>query len=123
LIACRSVFEFKQKFETQTELSKIKDQKSKINKFMNERDIFDEKQEIKKQNYACTYCGQRDDYDVRWMKRTKKKQFPRHLSEQDRARFQKSQDYMVRIDDVLMCKNMRCRKRFDIPSSQTVVFI
>lgn len=90
---------------------------------MNERDIFDEKQEIKKQSYVCTYCGQRDDYDVRWMKRVKKKQPPRHFSEQDRARFAKSQDYMVRIDDVLMCKNMRCRKRFDIPSSQTVVFI
>lgn len=90
---------------------------------MNERDIFDEKQEIKKQNYACTFCGQRDDYDVRWMKRTKKKQPPRHFNEQDRARFAKSQDYMVRIDDVLMCKNIRCRKRFDIPSSQTVVFI
>ena len=32
-------------------------------------------------------------------------------------------DYMVRVDDQLMCKNMRCRKRFEIPSSQTVVFI
>jgi hypothetical protein len=90
---------------------------------MHERDIFDEKQEIKKQSYACTFCGQRNDYDVRWMKRTKKKQPPRNLSEQDRGRFAKSQDYMVRIDDVLVCKNMRCRKRFDIPSSQTVVFI
>ena len=90
---------------------------------MNERDIFDEKQEIKSQNYACTFCGQRDDYDVRWLTRRKKRQTPRQLSEQDRARFAKSQDYMVRVDDVLMCKNMRCRRRFDIPSSQTVVFI
>jgi len=90
---------------------------------MNERDIFDEKQEIKKQSYACTYCGQRDDYDVRWLKRTKKKQMPRHFSEHDRSQFQKSQDYMVRVDDVLFCKNMRCRKRFEIPSFQTVVFI
>ncbi|MDT7604858.1 MAG: hypothetical protein QOF61_2855, partial [Acidobacteriota bacterium] len=32
-------------------------------------------------------------------------------------------DYMVRIDDMLMCKNPRCRKRFDIPNSQSVVFI
>jgi hypothetical protein len=90
---------------------------------MNERDIFDEKQEIKKQNYACTHCGQRDEYDVRWLKRTKKKQMPRHFNEQDRARFQKSQDYMVRVDDMLVCKNIRCRKRFEIPSFQTVVFI
>jgi len=34
------------------------------------------------------------------------------MNEHDRARYQKSRDYMVRIDDMLMCKNMRCRKRF-----------
>lgn len=90
---------------------------------MQERDIFDEKQEIKKANFACPYCRERNDYDVRWMKRTKKKHEPRHLNQQDKARFHNSRDYMVRVDDMLMCKNMRCRKRFDIPSSQTVVFI
>lgn len=90
---------------------------------MNERDIFDEKQEIKKANYACPYCRERNDYEIRWMKRTKKKNAPRHLNQQDQTRYQKSRDYMVRIDDMLVCKNMRCRKRFDIPSSQTVVFI
>lgn len=90
---------------------------------MHERDIFDEKQEIKKANYSCPFCRERNDYDVRWMKRTKKKNTPRNLSEQDRMRIQKSRDYMVRIDDQLMCKNMRCRKRFEIPSSQSVVFI
>lgn len=90
---------------------------------MNERDIFDERQETKSANYACPYCRVRHDYDVRWIKRTKKKQAPRQLNEQDRARFQKSRDYMVRVDDMLMCKNIRCRKRFEIPSSQSVVFI
>jgi hypothetical protein len=90
---------------------------------MNERDIFYEKQEIKKQNFACPFCGQRDDFDVRWLKRTKKKQAPRNLSEDDRRRAAKSQDYMIRVDDQLSCKNMRCRKRFEIPNSQTVVFI
>ncbi len=90
---------------------------------MHERDIFDEKQEIKKANFSCPYCRERADYDVRWMKRTKKKQPPRNLNDHERAQYQKSRDYMVRIDDVLMCSNMRCRKRFDIPSSQTVVFI
>ncbi len=90
---------------------------------MHERDIFDEKQEIKTANFSCPHCRERGDYDVRRMKRTKKKQAPRNLNDQERAQYQKSRDYMVRIDDVLMCKNMRCRKRFDIPSSQTVVFI
>lgn len=90
---------------------------------MKESDIFDERQETKKADYNCPFCGQRETYDVRWLKRTKKKNAPRHVAEQDRSRFEKSRDYMVRVDDMLVCRNMRCRKRFEIPSSQTVVFI
>lgn len=90
---------------------------------MQEREIFDEKQETKQASFACPFCRERNEYQVRWLKRTKKKNAPRNLNQQDRARFEKSRDYMVRVDDVLMCKNMRCRKRFEIPSSQTVVFI
>ena len=90
---------------------------------MQERDIFDEKQEIKKASFSCPHCRERNDYEVRWMRRTRKKNAPRSLNQQDRARFDKSRDYMVRMDDVLACKNMRCRKRFEIPSAQSVVFI
>jgi hypothetical protein len=90
---------------------------------MQERDIFDEKQEIKTASFSCPHCRERNDYDVRWLKRVKKKNSPRQMNEHDRARFDKSRDYMVRVDDQLMCKNMRCRRRFEIPSSQTVVFI
>ncbi len=90
---------------------------------MKESDIFEERQEIKKANFACPSCRERNDYDVRWMKRVKRRQMPRNMGEHERSQFEKSRDYMVRIDDVLMCKNMKCRKRFDIPSSQTVVFI
>ncbi len=90
---------------------------------MHERDIFDERTETKKANFSCPHCRTRDDYEVRWLKRTKKKNTPRKFNEQDRAQFEKSRDYMVRVDDMLMCKNMRCRRRFEIPSSQTVVFI
>jgi hypothetical protein len=90
---------------------------------MNERDIFDERQEVKKASFACPFCRERSDYDIRWIKRTKKKQPPRNLNEHERAQYQKSRDYMVRVDDMLMCRNIRCRKRFEIPSSQSVVFI
>ena len=90
---------------------------------MQERDIFDERQEIKKANYSCPFCRERNDYDIRWMTRVKKRNVPRQMTQDDRARFEKSRDYMVRIDDQLMCMNIRCRKRFEIPSSQTVVFI
>lgn len=90
---------------------------------MHERDIFDEKQETKKASFVCPFCRERGDYDVRWLKRVKKKAAPRNTNEADRMRFEKSRDYMIRVDDQLMCSNMRCRRRFEIPSSQTVVFI
>lgn len=90
---------------------------------MHERDIFDERQETKKASFSCPFCHERNEYDVRWIKRTKKRQAPRQMSQDDRTRFDKSRDYMVRVDDQLMCRNIRCRKRFEIPSSQTVVFI
>lgn len=90
---------------------------------MQERDIFDERQEVKIANFSCPFCRERHDYDIRWMTRRKKRQPPRGISQHDKARFDKSRDYMVRIDDQLMCKNMRCRKRFEIPTSQSVVFI
>ena len=89
---------------------------------MIERDIFDERQEVKKASFSCPHCRERADYDVRWLKRTKKKNVNTR-NEQDRAQFQKSRDYMVRVDDMLMCSNIRCRKRFEIPTSQSIVFI
>lgn len=88
---------------------------------MNEQDFFNEKQEFKKATYNCPHCRQSDQYEVRWLRRTRKPAPPRGANEMDRARYQKSRDYMVRIDDMLACKS--CRRRFDIPSSQSVVFI
>ncbi len=90
---------------------------------MQEKDIFDEKQETKTASFVCPMCRERNDYEVRWLKRTKKKNTSRNMSRDDRARFDKSRDYMVRVDDMLMCKNMRCRRRFEIPSAQSIVFI
>jgi uncharacterized protein YbaR (Trm112 family) len=88
---------------------------------MNERDFFNEKQETKQASFSCPHCRQRAEYEVRWLRRTKKAQVPRGAGEQDKRQFQNSRDYMVRIDDMLACRH--CRKRFDIPSSQSVVFI
>ena len=90
---------------------------------MQEREIFDERQEVKKASFSCPNCRERNEYDVRWLTRRKKQQAPRNLSQDDRASFAKSRDYMVRVDDQLMCKNLKCRRRFEIPSSQSVVFI
>jgi len=88
---------------------------------MNEKDFFEERPESKPATYSCPHCRERGEYSVRWLRRTKKAQLPRGASEQDRARFAKSLDYMVRVDDMLVCN--KCRRRFDIPNSQSIVFI
>ena len=88
---------------------------------MNERDFFDERQEAKRASFSCPHCRERADYEVRWLRRTKKRDVPRGASQQDRQNFQRARDHMVRVDDLLVCHS--CRKRFDIPNSQSVVFI
>jgi hypothetical protein len=53
----------------------------------------------------------------------RKAQVPRNADERDRARFAKAQSYMVRQDDLVGCKNIRCRKRFEVTSLQSVAFL
>jgi hypothetical protein len=53
----------------------------------------------------------------------KKKNLPPRADDRDRAKFAKAQSYMLRRDDMMMCKNMRCRKRFEITSVQSVAFL
>ena len=90
---------------------------------MEERDFFDERSEKKQANLNCPHCHQSAEYDVMWLVRTKKRQLPGRADERDRARFAKARSYMLRKDDVMMCKNLRCRKRFDISGVQSVVFV
>ncbi len=90
---------------------------------MDERDYYVEKQELKKATYTCPKCRQSGEFSIRWLLRTRKRELPRGASELDRAKFAKARDYMVRVDDMLLCPNPRCRGRFEIPNSQTVVFI
>jgi hypothetical protein len=89
---------------------------------MDEREFFDERPEKKPATLNCPHCHQSADYEVTWLVRTKKRQLPGRADERDRARFAKAQSYMLRKDDVMGCKNLRCRKRFDITTLQSVVF-
>jgi len=91
-------------------------------KLMEERDFFDEKQEKKPASLNCPHCHQAAEYEVTWVVRTKKRQLSGRADERDRARFAKARSYMLRKDDMMACKNMRCRKRFDISGVQSVVF-
>jgi hypothetical protein len=90
---------------------------------MQEKEFFDEREEKKPRSLTCPHCRQEGEYDISWLVRTKKRQLPPRADETDRARFAKAQSYMVRRDDMLMCKNMRCRKRFEIAGVQSVAFL
>jgi hypothetical protein len=89
---------------------------------MEEREFFDERPEKKLATLNCPHCQQTAEYEISWLVRTKKKQLPGRADERDRARFAKAQSYMLRRDDMMACKNMRCRKRFEISGVQSVVF-
>ena len=90
---------------------------------MDERDFFDESETVKPAVLNCDKCHRSETYDVRWLVRTKKRQLPSRADERDRAKWAKARSYMVRRDDVIACKNLRCRKRFEISSLQSVAFV
>ena len=90
---------------------------------MDERAFYTESQTTKAATLHCPYCKSSETYDLRWMVRKKKDRIPQGADERDRARFQKSQSYMVLLDDKVACKNLRCRKRFDISGVKTMAFL
>jgi sarcosine oxidase delta subunit len=87
---------------------------------MEEREFFDERTEQKTHTLKCPHCGQAGEYELNWLVRRKRAQVPRGADERDRARFAKAQSYMVRRDDLVGCKNIRCRKRFEVSGIQSV---
>jgi hypothetical protein len=90
---------------------------------MDERDFFNEKPEVHPHTINCPSCRQAAEYQIRWIRRTKKPSLPPRANEQDRIRFKAARDYMVRVDDVVSCSNTRCRKRIEITNLQTVVLL
>jgi len=88
-----------------------------------ERDMFDEKDQKRSHNLTCPHCRLAGDYELSWLVRTKKRQLPPRADERDRAKFAKARSYMVRKDDMVACKNLRCRKRFEVAGVQSVAFL
>ena len=90
---------------------------------MEEREMFTEKDQKRSHTLTCPHCRQSGDYELSWLVRTKKPQLPPRADERDRAKFSKARSYMVRKDDMVACKNMRCRKRFEVAGVQSVAFL
>jgi hypothetical protein len=90
---------------------------------MDERNFYTETPEMKRATYTCPKCRQASEFQIRWLRRTKKSNIAPGAKDLDRAKFAKARDYLLRVDDQLICPNPRCRNRFDIPNDQTVVLI
>jgi len=90
---------------------------------MDERQYYSESRTTKPATLNCPYCKTADTYELNWIVRKKKDRLPPGGDERDRAKFAKAQSYMVLMDDKVGCKNLRCRKRFDISGVKSMAFI
>ena len=89
---------------------------------LNERDCFIETAELKPMSLRCPQCGHRDDYQIKWLLRERKERMPGGGGDaRDRAMFEKLRDHLYRVDDTVTCT--KCRRRFEIPSHQSMVFL
>jgi hypothetical protein len=90
---------------------------------MDEREFFSESEESKPAPLNCPHCRQVETYELRWIVRRKKNAPPPRASEEDRRKFAAVKSYMVRKDDLVVCKNPRCRKRIEVSGVQSVAFL
>ena len=88
---------------------------------LDERDFFNNRNETRNDRLTCARCKHMNEYQMRWVVRTRKDRIPPGAGERDRALFAKLRDYMIRVDDSVTCKT--CGKKFDIPSQHSMVFL
>jgi hypothetical protein len=90
---------------------------------VDERAYYSESQTKKAATLNCPFCKTQESYELNYIVRTKKDRLPGGADERDRAKFAKAQSYMLLVDTQTMCRNPRCRKRFDISGVKTVAFM
>ena len=84
---------------------------------LDERAFFTDRQETRQGKYTCPKCRRTNDYPIRWVRRAKKDRLPPGADDGDRARFAKLRDYLLRLDEDVVCK--ACGKKFEIPSQHS----
>jgi hypothetical protein len=88
---------------------------------LDERAFFSEKPETRSGSYQCPRCRRTGEYAIRWLRRFKKDRLPAGADEEDRARFAKLRDYLLRLDEDVVCK--ACGRKFEIPSQHSLMFV
>ena len=84
-----------------------------------EKAYFQDKPESRPARYACPRCKRTNEYSIRWMRRTKRKDRAPQGGE-DRAKYEKLRDHLLRLDDEVTCKT--CGKKFEVPSHHSLLF-
>jgi hypothetical protein len=85
-----------------------------------ERAFFTEKSETRPTKFQCPKCRRSNEYMIRWVRRSKRDRLPPGADENDRAKFAKLRDYVLRLDEEVTCKS--CGKKFEIPSQHSLMF-
>ena len=88
---------------------------------LDESALFNKKPETRTGRYQCPRCQRTSDYDVKWVRHSKKGRAPKGASAADKEKFEKLRDYLLRVDDDVTCKT--CGKRFEIPSQHSLMFV
>jgi hypothetical protein len=88
---------------------------------LSERDLFVDRPETRQGRFQCPKCRRTHDYSIRWVRRAKKDRLPPGADEVDRAKFAKLRDYLLRLDDEVVCRS--CGKKFEIPSQHSLMFV
>jgi hypothetical protein len=88
---------------------------------LDERVFFNERPENRSARFQSPKCRRTHDYSVRWVRRLKKDRLPPGANDEDRARFAKLRNYLLRVEDEVTCKT--CGKKFEIPSHQSLLFV
>ena len=88
---------------------------------LDERAFFSDRPETRPTRVACNRCRRTNEYSVRWVRRVKKDRLPAGADENDRAKFAKLRDHLIRVDDEVICKS--CNKKIEIPSMQSLLFV
>jgi DNA-directed RNA polymerase subunit RPC12/RpoP len=88
---------------------------------LDERNLFTEKSEMRQGSYQCPKCRRTNEYSIRWVRRSKKDRLPAGANDEDRAKFAKLRDYLLRLDEEVTCKT--CGKKFEIPSQHSLMFV
>lgn len=90
---------------------------------MDEKLFCDESRTTKPAVLNCPSCKQQETYELKWLVRKKKKHPLSRSDEHARARFEKFQSYMLLLDDVVTCRNPRCRRNIEISGIKTTAYL